>query len=422
MIEESGSRKEKKDRPIVVKKQEHHIRKKAIDPDAIKVIRRLNTHGYTAYLVGGGIRDLLLGIKPKDFDVATSARPRKIKRLFRNCFLVGRRFKLAHIVFKKNKIIEVSTFRRKSEHRSEEDLTIRRDNTYGTERDDALRRDFTVNGLFFDTKSFSIIDYVGGLADIQERVIRTIGEPDIHFQEDPVRMIRAVKFSAKLNFEMDPDVYEAIIRNKEDITKCAVRRVYEELLKLLGSGVSESCFMMMEQTGLMGVLLPWVDDFIKGESERDEGDRRGRNIFWRYLRALDDLVERGEEHSNAFLLAALFTPYIEYKLRIPGGKYKPKIANPDMGQQIDSIFKPVCKQIGISKKDADRIKQILVVQRRFTVPKSSLRFSVKAFLRKKYFHEAYNLFRIHVAATGRYMKNVEIWEERIERHAQSVSK
>lgn len=189
---------------IVKRRDEHGISRRNIDPDALRVLYRLSDCGFLSYLVGGGVRDLLLGRKPKDFDVSTSAHPNQIKRLFRNCFLIGRRFRLAHVKFGQ-KVIETSTFRKQTVTEGDPndpaaDLHIHRDNTYGTPEEDARRRDFTVNGLFYDIKTFAVIDHVGGLADLDRKIIRCIGDPNIRFREDPVRMIRAVRFAARLGF------------------------------------------------------------------------------------------------------------------------------------------------------------------------------------------------------------------------------
>ena len=207
-------RKEQKNaQPVICARADHCISRKNIDPDALKVLYRLSGLGYVAYLVGGGVRDLLLGRKPKDFDVGTSAKPNEVKRAFRNCFLIGRRFRLAHVRFGQ-KVIETATFRQNSqtvgeiiEHAAEGPLE---DNTFGTPETDAYRRDFTVNGLFYNIKDFSVIDYVGGLKDLKKRLIRSIGDPMIRFREDPVRMMRAIKFSARLDFAIERKTEKAI--------------------------------------------------------------------------------------------------------------------------------------------------------------------------------------------------------------------
>ena len=188
--------------PRILSRAQHNVSRKNIDPDALKVLYRLKNGGFVAYLVGGGVRDLLLERQPKDFDVGTSAHPQQVRKLFRNCFIVGRRFRLAHVRFGR-KVIEVSTFRRAAEP-EEGDTLIRRDNTFGSPEEDAFRRDFTVNALFYDIATFSVIDWVGGLEDLTARVIRTIGDPAQRFREDPVRMLRAVALAARLDFTIDP--------------------------------------------------------------------------------------------------------------------------------------------------------------------------------------------------------------------------
>src|SRR5215471_4549243 len=192
-----------------------------IDPDADRVVRRLSRAGHKAYLVGGCVRDLLLGRRPKDFDVATSATPNEIKAQFRNCRIIGRRFRLAHVFFGE-KIIETSTFRANPREDDDDngELLIRRDNVFGTELEDARRRDFTINGLFYDVEREEVIDHVGGLADLDARLIRTIGDPGIRFQEDPVRMLRAIKFAARLDLELEPATYRALLRHRNEIRKC----------------------------------------------------------------------------------------------------------------------------------------------------------------------------------------------------------
>ena len=235
------------------------IARELIDPDADKVVRRLARHGFQAYLVGGCVRDLLLSRTPKDFDVATSATPKEIRQLFRNCRIIGRRFRLAHIFFGP-KIIETSTFRanpREGDDASDADeLLIRRDNVFGSDTEDARRRDFTINGLFYDVEAERVIDHVGGMADLERRVVRTIGDPDIRFREDPVRMLRAVKFAARLDFTIEPVTLAALIRHRGEIAKCAQPRVLEELYRLLRGGAAQRSMALLIETGLASNLSP----------------------------------------------------------------------------------------------------------------------------------------------------------------------
>ncbi len=205
-----------------------------IDPDAAKVVRRLERGGHQAYLVGGCVRDLLLGGRPKDFDVATSARPEDVRALFRNCRIIGRRFRLAHILFGGGKVIEVATFRRNPLTESPEDepsevfddLLIRSDNVFGEAHEDALRRDFTVNALFYDLDRRQVLDWCGGMADIAARTIHTIGDPTTRFREDPIRILRAIKFAARLDLGIAPDVYDAMVASRDDLAKAARPRLF----------------------------------------------------------------------------------------------------------------------------------------------------------------------------------------------------
>jgi len=236
----------------------------AIDADADRVVRKLTRAGYKAYLVGGCVRDLLVGRKPKDFDVATSATPNEIKATFRNCRIIGRRFRLAHVFFG-SKIIETSTFRANPRDEDDHDLLIRRDNVFGTETEDARRRDFTINGLFYDVEREEVIDHVGGLVDLDAKMIRTIGDPDIRFQEDPVRMLRAIKFAARLGFGFEPTTWRALLRWRSEISKCAPPRLLEEVHRLLRGGAARRSFELLVETGVLAVLSPYLAGLLEGE-------------------------------------------------------------------------------------------------------------------------------------------------------------
>jgi hypothetical protein len=236
----------------------------AIDPDADRVVRKLTRAGHKAYLVGGCVRDLLVARKPKDFDVATSATPNEIKATFRNCRIIGRRFRLAHVFFGA-KIIETSTFRANPRDEDDHDLLIRRDNVFGTETEDARRRDFTINGLFYDVEREEVIDHVGGLADLDAKLIRTIGDPDIRFQEDPVRILRAVKFAARLDFGFEPATWRALLRWRGEISKCAPPRLLEEVHRLMRGGAARRSFELLVETGVLAVLSPYLAGLLEGE-------------------------------------------------------------------------------------------------------------------------------------------------------------
>ena len=236
----------------------------AIDPDADRVVRKLTRAGHKAYLVGGCVRDLLVAKKPKDFDVATSATPNEIKATFRNCRIIGRRFRLAHVFFGA-KIIETSTFRANPRDEDDHDLLIRRDNVFGNETEDARRRDFTINGLFYDVEREEVIDHVGGLADLDKRLMRTIGDPDIRFQEDPVRILRAIKFAARLDFGFEPATWNALLRWRGEISKCAPPRLLEEIHRLMRGGAARRSFELLVETGVLAVLSPYLAGLLEGQ-------------------------------------------------------------------------------------------------------------------------------------------------------------
>ena len=228
------------------------------------MVRKLTRAGHKAYLVGGCVRDLLVAKTPKDFDVATSATPNEIKSTFRNCRIIGRRFRLAHVFFGP-KIIETSTFRANPRDEDDHDLLIRRDNVFGTETEDARRRDFTINGLFYDVEREEVIDHVGGLADLDARLVRTIGDPDIRFQEDPVRILRAIKFAARLDFGFEPGTWRALLRWRGEISKCAPPRLLEEIHRLMRGGAARRSFELLVETGVLAVLSPYLAGLLEGE-------------------------------------------------------------------------------------------------------------------------------------------------------------
>src|SRR5437588_8680550 len=264
--------------PRIVPRAEHPISRRDIDPDALKVLYRLRQFDHIAYLVGGSVRDLLLGRRPKDFDIGTSAHPYQVKKLFRNCWIIGRRFRLAHVRFGP-KVIEVATFRRQVEageeivadgvpapvhaepdHRAgahaDTDLhLIHRDNTFGTPEEDAFRRDFTINALFYDIATFSIIDYVSGLDDLRDRVVRSIGDPDVRLREDPVRMLRAIALAARLDFTIEPTLLAAIRNNRHEIAKSSLPRMLEEYYKILRAGASGKAFRVRAEVGLLRAIF-----------------------------------------------------------------------------------------------------------------------------------------------------------------------
>jgi poly(A) polymerase len=342
------------------------IRLDQIDPDALRVVQRLRRYQHQAYLVGGCVRDLMLGRKPKDFDVATSATPNEIRRCFRNCRIIGRRFRLAHVFFGR-KIIETATFRANprtvedeaSEVPAEEkstDLLIRRDNVFGTAEEDARRRDFTINGLFFDVESVQVIDHVGGLPDLEARLVRTIGDPDIRFREDPVRILRAVKFAARCDLTIEEETYRRMMEHKAELAKCAQARVTEEFYRLLRAGAARRSFELLFETGLLEFLLP---ELAQAWTDLEDPEVKKRvERFWSYLRALDEsVVERDEAPSDAMILATLLLPPLRDVLA-PGAGPTPNISAV-VGQSVQ----PILERLKASRRDSELCRQILLALR-----------------------------------------------------------
>jgi len=398
--------------PKILSRSEHIVSRKNIDSDALKVLYRLKNHGFVAYMVGGGVRDLLLDRKPKDFDIATSAHPQQVKKLFRNCFIIGRRFRLCHIRFGK-KVVEVSTFRKLSEP-EEGDTLIRRDNTFGTPEEDAFRRDFTVNALFYDIATFSVIDWVGGLHDLDARVIRTIGDASVRFREDPVRMLRAVALAARLGFSIDRDTAEGIRALRGEIVRSSPARILDEVYKILRQGRSRETFRMLHQHGLLAYLLPEADEAIAEGGERLLGS----------LGLLDEYRNAGlaspDALTNSLLMGTLLVP-LGVPLRraaalLPSRRREEEGEEPEervdvaaemavLGETEPDNEEPAASGTPLSlvlpfaRRDLDRLRLVLLAQRRLREVHRSP--AVKQLLASRtYFEDALRWMEIHGGAEG----------------------
>jgi poly(A) polymerase len=388
-----------------------------IDPDAAKIVRRLTRSGFAAYLVGGCVRDLLLGRRPKDFDIATSATPPEIKALFRNCRIIGRRFRLAHIFFGQ-KIIETSTFRANPREvealldegaapldalqgHGDNELYIRRDNVFGTAEEDARRRDFTINGLFYDVDNDRVIDYVEGLPDLERRTVRTIGDPDIRFREDPIRILRALKFAARLDFEIEPATYAAILAHKGEIAKCAPPRVLEEIYRLLRGGAARRSLELLQATGVLTVLIPELQRLLA-----PEGDHAGAERLIHTLDAIDTLVRAGGSPSNALLVCALVAPFVFDQLYDSDGDAQ---QSRDAVAILEQLAEPIVLSMRVSRRDAERARQILLAERRLG-PSKRRRGRPMALVRRDWFAEALTLFELmHPHAEGEVAEEIARW-------------
>ena len=365
--------------------------------------------------MGGSVRDLMLGRAPKDFDVGTDAHPQALRKLFRNCRLIGRRFRLAHILFANGKVIEVATFRRRADPADSEAgaLLQTSDNTFGTPREDAFRRDFTINGLFYDIADFSVIDYVGGLDDLEAGLVRTIGDPDVRFQEDPVRMMRAVEFASRLGFAITPDAYEAILRHRKEIVKSAPPRVTEELAQALRGGHALPTLLLMREVGLLDALLPELASVLR-QIDPDHAGGTG-HLFWALLEVLDAERRRGRAFGDSVLFALLFIPIVRARVReaSPHGEPDPS----RLSVLIEDVVSPLALRMSLPRATSERIKQALSI-----IGKLSHRPDSKIATRRIAFRESFptalELFELTAMATGRGLELVRDWRAvlaRIER-------
>lgn len=418
--------------PVIVPRAEHPISRRDIDADALKVLYRLQESGYTAYLVGGSVRDLLLSRRPKDFDIGTSAHPYQIKKLFRNCWIIGRRFRLAHVRFG-TKAIEVATFRKnipagsegepsepapvETGHGDTGDLLIKHDNTFGTPEEDAFRRDFTINALFYDIASFSIIDYVGGLHDLRDGLIRSIGDPNDRFQEDPVRMMRAIVMASRLGFRLDEPVVRAIAKHRSLIATSSPARLIEEYYKILRSGAAEQTFRALAEHRLLEPITPEIQRGAKNQA------------LWDGLAALD-LYRRGFESAPP----ALTNPVLLGTLLIPLGlmpRKEERRLDDDDDEEVEEEAAPVLDaalprsrsrfrrppkepilKIGalpIARGDTERLRQLLSLQGRIGDLEMSPR-AKRALMHRGPFESALTWFEIH----GQAPAVLEHWKGFIE--------
>jgi poly(A) polymerase len=401
--------------PTIVPRAAHTISRRDIDSGALRVLYQLHEHNFVAYLVGGSVRDLLLGRRPKDFDIGTSAHPHQVKKLFRNCWIIGRRFRLAHVKFG-NKTIEVATFRRlveaseltpeieaavasadesagpgnveptadgeRAAHLAERSRLIHRDNTYGTPEEDAFRRDFTVNALFYDIGTFAIIDYVGGLEDLDRRLIRCIGEPSVRFIEDPVRMLRAVVLAARLQFTIDEPILDAIKTHRHEIARSAPARLLEEFYKILRSGHAEEAMRQLRATGLMKEITSELAS--------------APDAVWRSVAALDTYRNRfpsaPESLTNAILAGTLLHPM--------GLVRRQRFSADPLERKIELGMLP------IARRDVERLQQLIAIQPKLLDIEAPAR-AQRGVLHRAIFPEALTWLEIH----GDRPEVVAHWQE-----------
>ncbi len=386
-------------KPKIYPSTEHKIDNNLIDSDALRILEKLRDAGYTAYLVGGSVRDLLVQRTPKDFDISTSALPEEVKRVFgRQCILIGRRFRLAHVRFG-HKIIEVSTFR-KGENTSG---LILQDNEWGSPEEDVLRRDFTINGLFYDPFTSSVIDYVGGWKDIQKHTLRTIGDPLVRFKQDPVRMIRLLKFRARFSFEIDVESRKALLECKEEIVKSSPARVLEEIFRMIESGASAPFFMLMTESGLLQLLFPPLTYFILSAN--------GQEIF-KYLSVADKLNQNRLKHSldRALLTCSLLFPILETEVH---NQFISQGRTPHIGEII-ILTSTVIKEVihtsftHFPRRISAAVNYILSTQYRLT-PLSGKKHPRQKLIRIKEFEMALIFLKMRALVDQKYLDDYNFW-------------
>ncbi|HEX6277389.1 MAG TPA: polynucleotide adenylyltransferase PcnB [Polyangiaceae bacterium] len=352
-----------------------------IDADAAKVVRRLVRQGHEAYLVGGGVRDLLVGRAPKDFDVATSARPDDVRRLFKNSRVIGRRFRLVHVLFSGRKVIETATFRRAPEQEDGEsdDILIRNDNVFGEAFQDAARRDFRINGLFYDIERREVLDWVGGMPDIERRTVHTIGNPMVRFREDPVRILRAIKFCARLDFGMSPEVYDAIVACRTALARAAKPRLFEELLRLLREGAAHRSFWLLWETGVLDVLLPELATYLADLPERDE-------TFWRVLDEVDRRTKaRGQPVDEVVLIAMLLIEPLREAC----------VGARDRVEAAHRFLEAIVDRLNVPRRVAEPVRRVAAMLPRIEAGRTG------RFARTSLYPVAHEIASIYAAAQGR---------------------
>lgn len=416
----------------VIDRGDHSISRRSIPENVLKVLYRLHRSGYRAYLCGGSVRDLLMERTPKDFDVVTDAHPGDVRRLFRNSRIIGRRFRLVHIIFQ-DQVVEVATFRREPDRavqdpddETEEDFLITDDNTFGSPLQDARRRDFTINAMFYNIADFSVIDYVGGLEDIAQGRVRVIGDPDLRFREDPVRMMRAIEFASRLGFEIEAETYDGILRHRNEVLKASTPRVSEEILELLRRGWSRGAVRLMVDTGLLEPLLPEIYTAIKGERAP---------YFWKMLEVLDRTVQAGRKISDAVLLSVLVLPWVvgeiereeekrrgressepseegEIEGRTDAEGDSSSAARMRLGEVIlfiRDLIQPICARLSLAAGTRHQMEQALETFWRLLEPPSDRRAQFRAVYRDP-FNDALALLELYALSSGRYVDVFRQWQ------------
>jgi len=385
---------------------ERRIPRADLDPDAVKIVQRLTRYRHASYMVGGCVRDLLLGLKPKDFDIATSATPRQVKRLFRNSRVIGRRFRLAHVYFRDGKIIEVATFRSQEEGNDDsdgDDVMIRDDNVFGTLAEDALRRDFTINQLYYDLEGARVIDHAHGLADLEQRLVRTIGEPELRFREDPIRILRAIKFAARLDLSIEETTLAALKATKGDIPKAAAPRILEEINRFCLGGRVRRSFELLFEHGVFEVILPEIHALYANDASH-------RELLLSLLEGLDERTAAGNKPELGEILAAMLLPAIAGKLGWTSAGQAEQPRGLNTRDLVDDTLRPLAVRLRISRRDQETCRQIVMTLFRMVPHDRLRRNSKRSLLRRQCLPSAvWILGRLGASWGGVFASATEHW-------------
>jgi poly(A) polymerase len=403
--------------PEEPRRRDGGIPKALLDEDAVTVVRRLKRHGHEAYLVGGCVRDLLAGLEPKDFDVATDARPNRIKRVFRNARIIGRRFRLAHIHFGRGRIIETSTFRGPPDEAPpapppEEAEPGSRgrgssDTVFGTAAQDARRRDFTINALFYDPLRDEILDYVGGLDDLEAGIVRSIGAPRRRIVEDPVRMLRAVHFAERMGFALEEELEAAIRELAPRLEEASQARLYVELVKILGRGSAYKTLHRLHDLGVLGAWTPEVAGFL------DEAEGKGGHATWSLLGAADRWGPSAHDADESLVLAPLVTPWI-----LDGWDGVPGRGFVSWTTHVEDTLRPMALRMSIPRRTQGRLKELLWLWLQMGKPPAGKR-SVRL-VRRMAFPHALTFLRLHLDAEDGAPDLARRWRAFAEEHGAPV--
>lgn len=389
--------------PRIIPRSEHSVSRKDINPNALKVLYRLSQHGYDAYLVGGCVRDLLLNHHPKDFDVATNAKPEEVKAIFSNCRLIGRRFRLAHVYFGGD-VVEVATFRGHHDQsntagQAHDNGLILRDNVYGSIEEDACRRDFTINALYYNIKDFSVVDFTGGAEDLRNRRLRIIGDPETRYREDPVRMLRAIRFIAKLDMKVMPKTAKPIKELTALLAQIAPARLFDEVVKLFHTGHAEKVYPALRQYYLFQILFPKTDALLNASS-----GKKLDKMLQIACSDTDSRIKIGKSVSCAYLFAILLWGPLEAKYQELLTQHKPTLA---MQEATHLVLSQQQKVVSLPRRFMNDVAEIWRLQARFSrrQPKASART-----LNSPRFRAGFDLLTLRSKVNPKLKKLVDWWQ------------